>query len=154
MSNTAAVLSYVVIGNVAHTRAYFCTYIFSSICRVLKEQQDQFMQRLEQTLLLQKTKTPNKSSPKLARRSPRLSLQQKQNGASPKLREDDLLGADETLISGIIRSFDESLSLISNHISKPIFVETTSPKKCTLLDEDRTYEDLNLVVKGLRPTEP
>jgi len=82
------------------------TVLSPMIRRVLKEQQDQFMQRLEQTLLLQKTKTPNKSSPKLARRSPRLSLQQKQNGASPKLREDDLLGADETLISG--PAFSES----------------------------------------------
>ena len=61
------------------------------IRRVLQEQQDQFMHRLEQTLMQQKTKTPNKSSPKNLRRSPRLC----HKNDDP----DDIL-ADETLISG------------------------------------------------------
>jgi len=90
------------------------------IRRVLQEQQDQFMNRLEQTLLQQKTKTPNKSSPKNLRHSPRL---------CPKI--DESLLADETLISG------------------PAFSESRQKMRATM-DENPKSEDMMICKSLLR----
>lgn len=127
--------------------------VLSPIMKKLQEQQNEFLARLEQTLLKNKTKTPNKSSP---RRSPRI----QQNSRIQKNLEEDLF--DETLISG--PAFSVSRQKMRDgedfEISKPFSAlkdvtnsrksahkeaveKTASPNLCTKSMEGKENEEVS-----------